>query len=277
MTSSLSYIEETERLLAGHPNRDRWMRALLGEAEVGSAMARRFTALGLRNDARVLEIGCGEGGITIALQRAGFHASGLEIAADRVRTALRRADENGGKASFLRGSAYDLPIPENSVDAIVLENVIEHLEHWPQAVAQLARALRPGGLVAVTLPSRFGLRTILADPHWEVFGLVLLPRWLAKWLITRVLRRTHDYDVFEMPSLSKLRAIFARHEIDLRLNDGYDRMVYKQEHQTDQSSKSSLKRLIVMSIGKVPLLRRLYGAYRRYISEIWILEGVKRG
>lgn len=271
-----SYIEEAERKLANHPNRERWLRAILAEAEIGRAIASRFRELGIMPGARILEVGCGEGGITIALQQAGFQALGLEIAADRVQTALRRADEEGGQALFLRGSAYDLPVAAGSVDAAVLENVIEHLEHWPQAVEQLARALKPNGIVTITLPNRFGLQTIKADPHWEVFGLVLLPRPVAKWLITKVLRRTQDYDVFDMPSLSRLRAVFQRHGIDLHLHDGYDRIAFKQEYQSAQGARAALKRLVVTGIGRFAFMRYLYRIHRRFISEIWILEGAKR-
>lgn len=276
MTTNNSYLHDIERQLAGHPNRDRWIQAVLGEKDVGFHLAKRFRSLGIKPGGRVLEVGCGEGGITITLQREGFQATGLEIEDERVRVAFRRAEEEGGKPLFIRGSAYELPVPTNSQDAVVLENVIEHLEFWPQAAVEIGRILCPGGFVAISLPNRFGLRTIIADPHWQIFGLVLLPRPIAKWLIEKVLQRSNQYDVFDMPSLRRLSDIFAAQGIELQLCDGYDRLVVKQQSQ-EVNSRTWLKRKVVWQIGKSTLLRSIYRFYRRYISETWILEGVKRG
>lgn len=276
MNTANSYLNNVERRLAGHPNRERWIQAVLGETDVGFHLAQRFRKLGIKPGGRVLEVGCGEGGITIALQREGFQATGLEIENERVRVAFRRADEGGGKPLFVRGSAYELPVPTSSQDAVVLENVLEHLEFWPQAVVEIGRVLCPGGFVSISLPNRFGLRTIIADPHWQIFGLVLLPRPIAKWLIVKVLQRSNQYDVFDMPSLRRLAGVFAAQGIELQLCDGYDRLVVKQQSQ-EASWRAWLKRKVVWQIGKSALLRSIYRFYRRYISEIWILEGVKRG
>lgn len=271
-----SYLDEVARRLAGHPYQKRYLQAVLGEREVGACLANRLQELGVPLRGRILEVGCGEGGITIELQRHGFETVGLEIDPARIDLSKRRAEEEGVKPLFVRGSAYALPVAQGSLDAVVLENVIEHLEYWPGAVEQSARTLRPGGVIVVSLPHRFGIRTILADPHWGVFGIVLLPRRPAAFLLTKILRRPKDDSVYEMPSLRRIKRVFAGHGIDLHLSDGYDRLVYKTINSPGQGVKAWITHALVQGIGRFALLRGLYRLYRRHISMLWILEGTLR-
>ena len=62
----------------------------------------------------------------------------------------------------LQGDAHQLPLADNSVDTVVLQAVIEHLEEPDAAVAEAWRVLKPGGVLYVEMPFLQGFH---ADPH----------------------------------------------------------------------------------------------------------------
>ena len=78
----------------------------------------------------------------------------------------------GASAQALRGSAYALPFADGSFDGIVAAEVLEHLPQDERAMSELFRVLRPGGLIAVTVP-RWGPELVcwaLSSAYHEVEG-----------------------------------------------------------------------------------------------------------
>ena len=78
----------------------------------------------------------------------------------------------GASASAVRGTAYSLPFPDSTFDRIVAAEVIEHLPDDRRAMAELFRVLKPGGLIAVTVP-RWGPELVcwaLSSAYHEVEG-----------------------------------------------------------------------------------------------------------
>jgi SAM-dependent methyltransferase len=61
----------------------------------------------------------------------------------------------GARASVVRGDLLALPVPDASVDRVIAAEVLEHVPDDRTALAEIARVLRPGGRVAVTVP-RYG-------------------------------------------------------------------------------------------------------------------------
>jgi SAM-dependent methyltransferase len=54
-----------------------------------------------------------------------------------------------------RGDALGLPFPDDSFDRVIAAEVLEHIPADEAAMAELVRVLRPGGRLAVTVPTRF--------------------------------------------------------------------------------------------------------------------------
>lgn len=90
----------------------------------------------------LLDIGCGEGYYTSALQGAVPEVIGLDIAKPAIQLAARRCKD----ITWLVGSGIALPLPEASVD--VVSSLFS-----PLPVAEMARVLRPGGHVLVVTPA----------------------------------------------------------------------------------------------------------------------------
>ena len=129
---------------------------------------------------RVLDMGCGGGRHAFALYRRGADVVALDrSAADLVEVetmfeAMRLEGEvpAGARAGTVRGDAYALPFDDDSFDAVVAAEVLEHLPEDERAMAELVRVLRPGGQIAVTVP-RWGPEKVcwaLSDAYHEVEG-----------------------------------------------------------------------------------------------------------
>lgn len=97
---------------------------------------------------RVLDVGCGDGWFSILLAKRGAIVSGFDISAEGVLAAQEWAEANGvaGSCSFVTGSIYDIPYPENSFDIVAGQSILHHATDKTKVASELARVLRPGGL-----------------------------------------------------------------------------------------------------------------------------------
>ncbi|MEQ7126624.1 methyltransferase domain-containing protein [Actinopolymorpha sp. B11F2] len=101
---------------------------------------------------RVLEAGCGVGAQTVILAGNSPQAdiTSVDISDDSLAAARQRGDEAGlGNVEFRRANIFDLPFPDDHFDHIFVCFVLEHLSNPTEALAALARVLRPGGSITV--------------------------------------------------------------------------------------------------------------------------------
>lgn len=133
----------------------------------------------VRPGERILDVGAGLGQLTRGLARAaGRPAVAVERSAEqRARAeALARADGEAGLAEWRDGDALALPLAEAEWGTFDLGHARFILEHVPgpeRVVAQLARAVRPGGRVVLTDDDHSVLRLHPEPPGvlavWEAF------------------------------------------------------------------------------------------------------------
>ncbi len=129
---------------------------------------------------RVLDMGCGGGRHAFALYRRGADVVALDMSekdlleVDVMFAAMKQAGEvpDGATARTVLGSAYDLPFEDASFDRIIAAEVMEHLPEDDLAMSELFRVLKPGGLLAVTVPRWLPEKVCwaLSDAYHEVEG-----------------------------------------------------------------------------------------------------------
>lgn len=105
---------------------------------------------GIAAGERVLDVGCGTGNAALAAARRGARVTGIDPAERLLEVARRRATGEGLEVVFARGEAAAPGVPDGSFDAAVAMFSIIFAPSPEAAVAGVARALRPGGRLAVT-------------------------------------------------------------------------------------------------------------------------------
>lgn len=147
--------------------------------------------LDVRPGERLLDAGCGEGRHCRGALERGAHVVGLDLDAEGLKPALgglrTRAREKGALAALLRGNTFALPFPDASFDKAICAEVMEHVHDHPAAARELARVLKPGGRIAVTIPTATSeqLYLRLGDDYFETPGghiRIFRPRDLARAL-----------------------------------------------------------------------------------------------
>jgi SAM-dependent methyltransferase len=108
---------------------------------------------------QILDVGCGVGQITGLI--AGAFPDATVHGMDRSITAIARATERVSSVRFVVADAYDLPFAPDSMDAIVCNNLWEHVPDPLRLLGELFRVLRTGGGLVLSTPSRYRIENLV--------------------------------------------------------------------------------------------------------------------
>lgn len=112
----------------------------------------------LPRGARVLDVACGQGTLTLMLAEDGFSVTGVDIQPAAISYAKKKY--TGGNVRFLVAN-FDEWTDENRYDAVIMGEFLEHVA-WPERmVARAVERLVPGGYLLVTTPNGRFLRNPL--------------------------------------------------------------------------------------------------------------------
>ena len=141
----------------------------------------RYDRLGLRPGDAVLDLGCGFGRHAYEAARRGARVVALDAGRDEVDgvlatfVAMAEAGElvpGAARAAVVQGDALALPFADGAFDRVICSEVLEHIPDDRAAMAELARVLRPGGTMAITVPRFFPelVNWALSDEYHTVPG-----------------------------------------------------------------------------------------------------------
>jgi SAM-dependent methyltransferase len=120
-----------------------------------------YDRLALAPGDRLLDLGCGAGRHAFEALRRGARAVAFDYDEAELKDVAAMAaamDQAGdipasGGSATTRGDATRLPFPDGAFDRIIAAEVLEHIADDEAAICELARVLRPGGTMAVTVPA----------------------------------------------------------------------------------------------------------------------------
>ena len=133
-------LNPVERMMLNNPARRMVQRFY--EARLLLRMAGRLEGK------RALEIGCGQGfGMEIILGKFGAaKVCGIDLDPKMVARAKRRVSPHGSHAEVTVGDVSAIQAPNQSFDAVFDFGVIHHVPVWEDAVREVGRVLKPGGI-----------------------------------------------------------------------------------------------------------------------------------
>jgi len=115
-------------------------------------------------DPVILEIGCSSGFMLQEIRR--LLPQAFVVGADYVQGPLKKLAAEIPSLPTIQCDLTHCPVPDSSLDAVVLLNVLEHMRDDGNAVRQLYRIVKPGGIVVIEVP---------AGPHlYDVYDKMLM-------------------------------------------------------------------------------------------------------
>ena len=150
---------------------------------------------------RVLEIGCGEGGVLAAFIKKGCIGVGVELHEQRLQLAneLLKNEIEQGKIKFIASDIYKVHEQDlgGRFDVIVMKDVIEHIHDQKKLLQRLHDLLLPDGVIFFGFPPWQmpfgGHQQMCRSKLGKAPYIHLLPRKMYKWLLEKFNEPTEEF------------------------------------------------------------------------------------
>lgn len=134
----------------------------------------------------VLDLGCGGGFMAEAMARRGAQVTGIDPSPGAIAAAQGHAKASGLEIAYDLGNGERLPYSNRTFDVVVCVDVFEHIDALDEVIAEIARVLRPKGLLLFDTINRTWLASFLMIT-------------LAEDIMGIIPRGTHDPAMFIKP------------------------------------------------------------------------------
>lgn len=170
----------------------------------------------IKNGMRVLEIGCGEGGVLKAFINKGCEGVGVELDAPRIVDAQKFLPEDiaAGRLRFVVKDIYLVDVEKDFnglFDIVILKDVIEHIHDQAKLIGWMKNFLKPNGIVFFGFPPWYmpfgGHQQICKSKISRLPYIHLLPRFIYKAIL-----KNRKENVEEMMEIRDTRISIERFE-----------------------------------------------------------------
>ena len=162
-------IESPPTADAPLPQRPRKPRWLVPEGVPRRLEVADLDLLGVTAGSHVLDVGCHVGRLMLRLGRRGCATTGIDIVRGDLLQARRRLAELATPADLIEGDGGRLPFADSSFDFAACTETLEHVADAWLVLRELARVLKPGGRLVVSVPD--ALPELIAAKVYKLYRL----------------------------------------------------------------------------------------------------------
>ncbi len=199
---------------------------------------------------RLLDFGCGAGYFMERAAKRGWEAHGVEVGSWAQEAARQR-----GVANLHQGLLADQQFPDGHFDVVVSSQVLEHLAHPLEDLAEMSRVLKPGGLLYSNVPNYKCLSIVLGRDdfesnhpmgHLNYFTPDTLSALLERAGFTTI--RTASYGGLKWENLLGRRAVRPHHRQNQPTATGSANTESTQTAEPVVAQRSGLKKLVFPAV-----------------------------
>lgn len=223
-----------------------------GDAEGPLRVIERF--MSLSSESRILDLGSGVGSFVVAARRHGLNVFGIEP--DRIGqgakiTSIEIARKRTADPVFVSAIGEALPFPDKCFDAVVMNQVIEHVSDQANVIAEAARVVRPGGVVYVACPNYLRFY----EPHYKILWLPLMPKSLGGIYLQLRGRSLAMLNQLTYTTNGRLRKLFRVLGAEFEIVDVH-RDMFLTKRRANSFAASSTR--LVATLTTLPLIGKLF-------------------
>jgi len=198
----MSASKEALSFWADGLERGRKISALL-EKEIGSLEGKK-----------VLDLGCGLGGISISFKEKSAGVFSIDSDNERIIGLKKRLSESNIKGIFpLQADATDLPFLNDTFDLIIINGVLEWVG-WGkdknplllqyQVLGEAIRVLRKAGILYLAIENRFYPVNLFRDPHLKIPFVAMLPYEIASGFSYLMIGKPYQTPIYSYWRLKRM-------------------------------------------------------------------------
>lgn len=178
----IEMITNRERFVKWRPNYEKWLMVRIHQEDYQKDRIKNISeVLGSLSQRIILELGCGMGGLAVALRREGCDVIPLDFNMDYCQITRLRGQRYGMNVNPINALGESLPFKRQIFDTICCFNVLEHVQSTEKVLRELYRVLKAGGSVIVTVINKHAFK----DPHYHLLLVNWMPKRVAEWYINQ--------------------------------------------------------------------------------------------
>lgn len=170
---------------------------------------------------RILEVGCGMGGLSVALRLNGHHVTALDANPSYCEITRLRARRHALELPVVHAPAENLPFPDRGFDVVVAFEVIEHVRDPRAVLHEMRRVLAPGGAAWVWFINRWAFM----DPHYHLPFINWMPRRLGERIVDAAGRRKDGLPNEDAQTLSEMHYSTKAEAVQWARDAGFTRVL----------------------------------------------------
>jgi ubiquinone/menaquinone biosynthesis C-methylase UbiE len=170
----------------------------------------KISGLDLKNK-KMLDVGCGWGGYTVAGLEMGIDAYGCDIDDKVLEIAALRSKLHGVPENYYIAPAEQLPFPDETFDYVQCISVLEHVNNVSTSIREMVRVLKKGGVAFISAPNYF----MPVELHYKVLFPPKCPKRLGKLYLRLLGRPTEFLDTINYIDYKHIKSELEKHSVKI--------------------------------------------------------------